>query len=128
MDRFDEALSEMDLSFFGSGEHAVSPEKAAQLAGNEQVFFLDVRTRNEAACVSLPFAVNIPVNELPSRLNELPEDKLIIVLCSSIFRGGMVYGYLLHKGFEQVKGLAGPLEKMVGCFKPGPLYKNSRSA
>jgi rhodanese-related sulfurtransferase len=127
MDRFDTLISEMDFTYFATGEHAISPEGAAKLVGSDKVFFLDVRTRNEAACLSFPFALNIPVNEMPSRLDELPKDKLIIVFCSSIFRGAMTYGYLLHKGFDQVKGLTGPLEQLVAQLKPGPLYKNSVS-
>ena len=128
MDRFDKLISEMDFEYFGSGEHAISPEGAAKLAGSDKVFFLDVRTRNETAFLSLPFALNIPVDEVPSRLDELPEDKLIIVICSSIFRGALIYGYLLHKGFDQVKGLTGPLEQLAAKLKPGPLYKNSMSS
>ncbi|MGM0611826.1 MAG: rhodanese-like domain-containing protein, partial [Thermodesulfobacteriota bacterium] len=72
-----------------------------------------------------PLAHNIPVNELPDRLDELPEDGLIIVMCSSIFRAALVYGYLLSRGFEAVKGLTGTLEQMAGQLKPGPLYKRS---
>ena len=57
MDRFDAILAQMDFEFFGSGQHAVSAEGAAGMVGRKDVFFLDVRTREEDACVRFPFAV-----------------------------------------------------------------------
>lgn len=128
MDSFDQALSQMDLDFFGSGQHSISPDKAAKLILDNKAFFLDVRCPEESALVAFPFALNIPVNELPDRLAELPKDKLIIVFCSTIFRGALVYGYLLQKGFEQVKALAAPMERLTECLKPHPLYQNKQSA
>lgn len=125
MDKFDETLKEMDFAFFGSGEHAISVPDAAKLYGEKKAFFLDVRTREETGQINFPLAHNIPVNELPDRLGELPQDRLIIVMCSSIFRAALVYGYLLSRGFETVKGLTGTLEQMAGQLKPGPLYKRA---
>ena len=125
MDRFDEVLKEMDFNFFGSGEHAISAPDAARLYSEEKAFFLDVRTREETEQISFPRARNIPVNELPDNLNELPANGLIIVMCSSIFRAALVYGYLRSKGFDAVKGLTGNMEQMAAQLKPGPLYKRS---
>ncbi|WP_243545536.1 rhodanese-like domain-containing protein [Pseudodesulfovibrio tunisiensis] len=123
MERIDEILSEMDFDFFGTGEHAVPADVAAKLAKEGKAFFLDVRTREEVACLEFPFAVNIPLHELPARIDELPKDKLIVVFCAAIFRGAMAYTYLLHKGFDEVKGVSAPTEALATQFKPGPLYK-----
>ena len=117
----------MDFEFFGSGQHAVSAEGAAGMVGRKDVFFLDVRTREEDACVRFPFAVNIPVNELPDRMAELPDDRTIVIICSTIFRSAVVWAYLRSRGFERVKGLAGTTEQMAAAFKPGPLYKTARN-
>jgi len=128
MDRFDTLLSEMDLEFFGTSSHAVSAEAAVKMIGQKDVFFLDVRSGEETSQIAFPFAVNIPVNEIPGRLEELPADKLIVVICSSVFRAAMVYAYLRYKGFEQVKGLAAGLEQMVTFIKPGPVFKRMQKA
>ncbi|MDD2389024.1 MAG: rhodanese-like domain-containing protein [Desulfobacterales bacterium] len=128
MDRFDALLSEMDLEFFGTSSHAVSAESAVNMADRKDVFFLDVRSSEETSLLSFPFAVNIPVNEVPKRLEELPTDKLIVVICSSVFRAAMVYTYLRYKGFEQVKGLAAGIEQMAAFLKPGPIFKRKQKA
>ena len=46
-------------------------------------FVLDVREPFELAVENFPGAVNIPLGQLRSRLNELPKDKEIFVLCRS---------------------------------------------
>ena len=119
-----ELISGMDLSFFGSGQHAMSVEGMRKNLGNDQVLFLDIRTNEEVGHVSFPFATHIPLNELPSRLDEVPKDKLIVPFCSSVFRGAVAYTYLLSQGFEQVKALTANTEDMVQAFKPGPLYNS----
>ena len=85
--------------------------------------FLDVRTDEEVAYLSFPFAVHIPLNQLPDRVDELPTDKVIIAFCSSVFRGAIAYTFLKGKGFKKVKGLMASSEDMAKAFKPGPLAK-----
>ena len=56
-------------------------ELAKLLEQPGKVFFLDVRTKEEIAKLgSVKNYVNIPVDELASRLNEIPKDKLIVTL------------------------------------------------
>lgn len=123
MKELDETLTEMDFDFLGTGEHAMSVEGMRKVLGNEQFLFLDVRTDKEKDYLEFPFAVHIPLNELPARLAELPKDKCIIAFCSSIFRGAIAYTYLRANGFTKVKGLTATMEEMIGAFKPGPLTK-----
>lgn len=48
---------------------------------NKKVFFLDVREPDEIRKLgSVEGYVNIPLNQLEQRLNEVPRDKLIITL------------------------------------------------
>jgi len=121
MNSLDQVLGEMDFDFFGTGEHGMSIEGMRKMLGNDHCIFLDVRTDKEFEHASFPFAIHIPLNELPERLGELPRDKMIVTFCSSVFRGAIAYTYLLANGFEEVKGLTVSLEDMVMAFKPGPL-------
>ena len=123
MEILNEAVAEMDFDFLSAGEHTMSVEGMRKSLGNDHVLFLDVRSDNELAYVSFPFAVHIPLHELPARVNELPKDKLIVAYCSSVFRSAVAYTYLRANGFDEVKGLAAPMEEMVKAFKPGPLGK-----
>ena len=116
MNSLNKVIAEMDFNFFGSGEHGMSIEGMRKVLGKDHFVFLDVRSEKEIAYVSFPFAVHIPLNELPERLGELPKDKMIVTFCSSVFRGAIAYTYLLANGFEEVKGLTASMDEMVQAF------------
>lgn len=61
---------------------------------------LDVRTTAETSGGMLPGAVNIPVDALSSRLDELPKDKEIIVHCRTGLRAEMGYNILRNAKFN----------------------------
>ncbi len=61
---------------------------------------IDIRTKDEFEAWSMGFAKNIPLNELPNRLNELPKDKLIITACPHNDRSNMARMYLTMKGYN----------------------------
>lgn len=73
----------------------------------EERFILDVRTQAEFAAGSIDGAVNIPLDELRSRLAELPQDKAIYVYCQIGLRGYMATRILLQNGFKEVYNLSG---------------------
>lgn len=123
MTDLDDVLTAMDFEFLGSGNHAMSVDGMRQALNNDHFFLLDVRTEKEREYCAFPFATHIPLHELPKRLAELPENKCIVAMCSSIFRGAVAYTYLKANGFQEVKGFAATMEEMVAVFKPGPLAK-----
>lgn len=123
MTELDVVLEEMDFEFLGSGEHSMNTEGMRKALKNEHFMFLDIRSEEEVSYTTFPFAVSIPLQELPKKYNELPKDKCIVVFCSSIFRAAVAYTYLRAKGFDEVKSLTVPMEDMVKAFKPGPLSK-----
>ena len=57
------------------------------MPSDERPFLLDVRTEEEFAAGHIPDAVNIPVDELRSRLSELPNDWDIAAYCKVGQRG-----------------------------------------
>lgn len=124
MDVLGEMISKMDFDYLGSGQHGMSLEGLRKNINNENYFFLDVRTKKETEYVVFPFAHNIPLNEIPQKLEELPKDKTIVTFCSSVFRGAIAYAYLISQGFTEIKVLTVNTEDMVNIFKPGPLYKS----
>jgi rhodanese-related sulfurtransferase len=66
----------------------------------EDTVILDVRSPNEAAAGALPSAVNIPLDELQMRLNELPRGKEIVAHCKTGMRAEMAYKILKKAGYE----------------------------
>jgi len=63
-------------------------------------FLLDVRELFELAVEELPGAVNIPMGQLRGRLNELPRDREIHVICRSGGRAYYATRLLLQNGFK----------------------------
>ena len=64
--------------------------------------FVDVRSPAEFASGNAPGSINIPLNELPSRLVELPKDRDVVVFCASGSRSSMAKMVLKTKGFQKV--------------------------
>ncbi|MBP1599640.1 MAG: FAD-dependent pyridine nucleotide-disulfide oxidoreductase [Acidobacteria bacterium] len=63
-------------------------------------FLLDVREAFELAVEEAPGAVNIPMGQLRGRLNELPRDREILVICRSGGRAYYATRMLLQTGFK----------------------------
>ncbi|MCX7951930.1 MAG: FAD-dependent oxidoreductase [Clostridiales bacterium] len=66
----------------------------------DEYFIVDVRTDVEFEGGHLDGAVNIPVDELRKRINEVPKDKKIIVYCKIGLRGYVAYRILAQKGYD----------------------------
>lgn len=70
-------------------------------------FILDVREPSEWEQGHIPEATLIPLGQLESRLNELPKDQEIVVVCRSGNRSATGRDILLQAGFPQVTSMAG---------------------
>ena len=64
---------------------------------------LDVRTERENLECALPMSVNIPVQELRERYEEIDQDRPVYVYCRSGFRSYLAYRMLKGLGFQQVQ-------------------------
>ena len=64
----------------------LGPHNVKRLLDQEagRVVLLDVRSREGYAAGHLPGAVNIPFEELPARLKELPKQKDVITYCWNV--------------------------------------------
>lgn len=74
-------------------------------------FVLDVRTVEEWNEYHVPNTTLIPLDQLASRLNELPRDRQIVVVCRSGNRSQEGRDILLQAGFEQVTSMRGGLNE-----------------
>ncbi|MBW2447445.1 MAG: rhodanese-like domain-containing protein [Deltaproteobacteria bacterium] len=101
------------LSGCGPSDSERSSIAAAELAGRIQAgsppLVLDVRTRDEYARGHIPGAVNIPHEELPSRLAELPigSSDEMVVHCQSGRRAAIAENALRENGYTNVRDLVG---------------------
>jgi rhodanese-related sulfurtransferase len=63
-------------------------------------FVVDVRTQEEWDEYHVPNVPLIPLDELPNRLNEIPKDKEIVVICRSGNRSQQGRDILLSAGYK----------------------------
>jgi len=68
---------------------------------------VDVRTRNEYTQGRIPNAVNIPLDELGTRLGEISKENPIIVVCATGNRSRTGANILVEAGYENVSNLKG---------------------
>jgi rhodanese-related sulfurtransferase len=73
----------------------------------DDAFVLDVRTPEEWDDYHIPGTTLIPLDELPTRLDEVPQDKEIVVVCRSGNRSLEGRDILLNAGFKQVTSMSG---------------------
>lgn len=127
MDRFAELLREMDLGFFGTGKHKITMEKLI----DEQGVFLDVRSDEEVAVMSLPLtglvdSMHIPIERVPDRLDAIPKDRIVGTFCSGGVRAIIVYAYLRAHGYENVCIIEGGYPGVAESLKPGKISRRLR--
>jgi NADPH-dependent 2,4-dienoyl-CoA reductase/sulfur reductase-like enzyme/rhodanese-related sulfurtransferase len=119
-------LADLELTYappFGSARDVVNQAgmvAANVLLGDEQIchshdisavnagqIVVDVRNPGELTTAgAIDGAMNIPLPQLRDRLNELPKDKELLVLCQVGLRGHVAYCMLSQHGFK-VRNLTG---------------------
>ena len=102
------------------GDHPqVDVEAVLAAPAADRVFLLDVRTPEEFASGHIPGAVNIPVDDLRSRLAELPRDRKIAAYCQVGQRGYLATRILLQAGYSAAN--------VGGGYKTYQLFQPSRT-
>jgi rhodanese-related sulfurtransferase len=125
---FDEWLSALNLEFWGTAQHKIMPAQFFERWRNgEDVVLLDTRSPEESNYLTFPFALHIPVNDLPQRWQEIPSNKLVAVFCSSGVRSAIAYAFLQLKGLDNVRLLDARYEELAAELKPGKVRKLSQS-
>ena len=68
---------------------------------------LDIRTRMEHELGAIEGSINIPVDELRDRIDEIPGDKDLVVYCKVGLRGYVGERILRQHGFKNIRNLTG---------------------
>ncbi len=87
---------------------------------DQSLLILDVRTPEEYAAGHLPGAVNLPHEQLASRIGELAgaRDRDVVVYCRTGKRSAEALGLLGKAGFERLLHLEGDYTRWVGEKRP----------
>lgn len=74
-------------------------------ASSQEPLVVDVRTPEEFAYDHVPGSINIPLNEIPDRLDEIRSfNRPLILCCASGNRSGYATAYLCSHGIECENG------------------------
>ncbi|HSO91779.1 MAG TPA: rhodanese-like domain-containing protein [Arthrobacter sp.] len=73
------------------------------------VALVDVRSREEYAVAYIPGSINIPLDELPSRLSDVP-NTTVYLLCGSGKRSSQAAALLSGRGYDVVNVAGGITE------------------
>lgn len=95
-----------------------------------ETIVLDVREPEEYEQGHVPRAINLPQADLASRLDELPRDRPLALICRSGARSLRAAQFLRQVGFEQVANVQGGTEAWrvvgkplaFGCFSADKLH------
>ena len=75
----------------------------------DHLFLLDVRTPQEYAEGHIAGAVNVPYDQLATRLAEVPKDKDVVLYCRSGRRAGIAADVLAANGYTRLSHLEGDM-------------------
>ena len=90
-------------------QHMTAPELAARLADESQArpLLLDVRENWEFETCRIDGSVQIPMNTIPARIDDLDEDAAIVCICHHGARSMQVAAFLERNGFGKIVNLTG---------------------
>jgi adenylyltransferase/sulfurtransferase len=80
-------------------------EKRAELV------LVDVREPNEWDAGHVEGAIHIPLSQVPQRMNEIPKDRDVVMICRSGGRSGRAQEYLLQNGYSRVQNMTGGMQR-----------------
>ena len=89
------------------GDHAIIHWNKLKKINKQKTILVDVRHPYEFKRGTIEGAINIPVDNLRNRINEIPKDKNVIIFCKEGLRGYIAYKILKQKGFKNIKNLSG---------------------
>jgi rhodanese-related sulfurtransferase len=91
---------------------------ALPVRGADAPLVLDVRTPEEYASGYVPGAVNIPHDQLASRLAEVPKDRPVVLYCRSGRRAGIAAELLAANGYRDLMHLEGDMQAWAEKGRP----------
>lgn len=117
--------------FHIEGIKHILPSNALAAVNNKEAIMIDVREENECLleCIALDDVFYHPMSVIMERLEYIPKDKAIIVVCLQGFRSTKVANLLTRQGFDNVANLDGgfamwksqdlPYESNISCGSCG---------
>ena len=103
----------------------VTPAQLAELRARPDapVVVLDVRTPEEYAAGHVPGAVNIPYDQVGTRLSEIPKTDDVVLYCRSGRRAALAAETLSAAGYTKLSHLTGDMQGWTAAGLPVDVAK-----
>ena len=82
-------------------------ELQEKMSQSESFLLLDIRSAGELVQGVLPDAEHLPMHLIPTRMNELPRDRDVVLYCHSGARSYHACVFLAQQGYDNVINLRG---------------------
>ena len=98
----------------------VTPAQLTELraAPDAPVLVLDVRTPEEFAAGHVPGAVNIPYDQVGTRLSEIPKTEEVVLYCRTGRRAALAAETLSAAGYKKLAHLTGDMQGWTAAGLP----------
>jgi NADPH-dependent 2,4-dienoyl-CoA reductase/sulfur reductase-like enzyme/rhodanese-related sulfurtransferase len=77
---------------------------------------IDVRRKDEFEAGNIPGAINLPIDELRNRLDEISKNKTIYIYCEAGLRGYLAQRILCQNGYNKIANLSGGYYLWKSCI------------
>ncbi len=84
--------------------------KPAYFEDLKSSYLIDIRPEISYKTNTIPNAINLPINEIRNRIDEIPKDKKVILFCNTGYTSYCASRILIQKGFNNVYSFMGGLE------------------
>ena len=91
---------------------------ADDMATEQSPLLLDVRGPGEWTAKHVRGSVNLPLTQLRNRMNEVPTNRRIAVMCAGGYRSSIAVGLLRKSGIDSVEELAGGITAWETAGQP----------
>ena len=106
-----------DMVLDGELFRDVSGAEAQQLVAKKGAMLIDVRTPGETAGGIIPGAILIPMDEIESRMQEIPKAGIKIIYCAAGVRSAGVCDALAMRGYQGLLNLDSGIAAWTGFLE-----------
>ena len=93
-------------------------DASAMIQSSTNLLIVDVRTPGEFAQGHLKDAINIPLSDLPLRIDELDRNRPVLVYCQTGVRSAQASTILVNARFTQIYDMEGGLNAWINAGYP----------
>ena len=100
----------------GKGINNINTAQLKELIADKSkdYFYVDVRTPGEFSTKKIKGFKNIPLNDLANKMNQIPQDKKIVVICQSGARSTAASRQLKKAGYKEIFNVTGGMNLWRG--------------